>query len=127
MVRIDVFFGVVETSRPKCGYLNRAIIPARKMASATSSHQCLSVRVTGRVQGVYFRAFTRNQARRLGLSGWVRNEYDGSVSLIAEGPREVLEHLLVAVRRGPAGARVDHVSVDWAAATGEYDGFAVRF
>ena len=91
------------------------------------SHQRLTARVTGRVQGVYFRAFTRNQARLLGLNGWVRNEYDGSVSLEAEGPRETLERLLGAVRRGPSGARVDHVSADWSDATGDYDGFAIRY
>ena len=97
------------------------------MESSQSGHQRVTVRVTGRVQGVYFRAFTRNQARRLGLDGWVRNEYDGSVRLVAEGTREVLEHLLVAVRRGPSGARVDHVEADWSGATGEYDGFGIRF
>ena len=96
---------------------NREVIPGKT----------LRARVTGRVQGVYFRAFTRNQARLLGLSGWVRNEYDGSVSLEAEGPRETLERLLIAVRRGPSGARVDHVSADWSEATGDYDGFAVRY
>lgn len=93
----------------------------------TSSHQRLTARVTGRVQGVYFRAFTRNQARLLELSGWVHNEYDGSVSLEAEGPRETLERLLVAIRRGPSGARVDHVSADWSEATGDYAGFAIRY
>ena len=93
----------------------------------TSSHQRLSARVSGRVQGVYFRAFTRNQAQRLGLGGWVRNEYDGSVRLVAEGPREFLEQLLLAVRRGPSGARVDHVSEAWSEATGEYDGFGIRY
>ncbi len=97
------------------------------MDSTVSSHQRLTAQVTGRVQGVYFRAFTRNQARRLGLSGWVRNEYDGSVRLVAEGPREVLDHLLVAIRRGPSGARVDHVAADWSDATGEYDGFTIKF
>ncbi len=97
------------------------------MDSTTLLHQRLTARVTGRVQGVYFRAFTRNQARLLGLSGWVRNEYDGAVSLVAEGPLERLEKLLFAVRRGPSGARVDHVSADWSRATGEFEGFAVRF
>ena len=92
----------------------------------TSSHQRLSVRVAGQVQGVYFRAFTRNQARALGLTGWVRNEYDGSVHLEAEGPLAALETLLAAVRRGPSQARVDHVEVDWSEATGEFDRFAVR-
>ena len=92
-----------------------------------SSHQRLSVRVAGRVQGVYFRAFTRNQARALGLTGWVRNAYDGSVHLEAEGPRPALETLLAAVRRGPSDARVDHVAVEWSEATGAFDGFAVRY
>ncbi len=92
----------------------------------TSSHERLSARVVGRVQGVYFRAFTRNLARALGLTGSVRNEYDGSVHLEAEGPRAALETLLAAVRRGPSQARVDHVEVAWSEATGEFDRFAVR-
>lgn len=93
----------------------------------TTSHECLSARVLGRVQGVYFRAFTRNQARALGLTGSVRNDYDGSVYLEAEGPRAILDMLLAAVRRGPSEARVVRVEVDWSEATGEYDGFGVRF
>lgn len=92
-----------------------------------SSHERLSARVVGRVQGVYFRAFTRNQARRLGLHGWVRNDDDGSVYLEAEGPRAILDLLLATVRRGPSEARVIRVEVDWSEATGEYDGFGVRF
>ncbi len=92
-----------------------------------SSHERLSARVVGRVQGVYFRAFTRNQARALGLTGWVRNEYYGSVYLEAEGPRPALETLLAAVRRGPSEARVDRVEVDWSEATGEFDRFEVRY
>lgn len=60
----------------------------------------LEARVTGRVQGVGFRQFVRYHARRLGLTGWVRNEPDGSVYLVAEGPRELLEQLLDAVRQG---------------------------
>ena len=92
-----------------------------------SSHERLSARVVGRVQGVYFRAFTRNQARRLGLHGWVRNDDDGSVYLEAEGPRAILDLLLAAVRRGPSEARVIRVEVDWSEATGEYDGFGVHF
>jgi acylphosphatase len=79
------------------------------------------------VQGVAFRAFTRRQAHRLGLAGWVRNERDGSVRLVAEGPRYALERLLLAVHEGPPGARVDDVMAAWSAATGEFDGFGVRF
>ena len=79
------------------------------------------------MQGVYFRAFTRRHAQTLALDGWVRNEYDGSVRLEAEGPRVALERLLDAVRRGPPGAYVDDVLAEWSDATGEFEGFAVRY
>ncbi len=87
----------------------------------------LEVRVTGRVQGVGFRQFVRYHARRLGLTGWVRNEPDGSVYLVAEGPRELLEQLLDAVRQGPPAARVDDVQVHWFPARGELDVFEIRW
>lgn len=87
--------------------------------------QRLVVQVTGRVQGVGFRHFTRQEARRLGLIGWVRNEADGSVRVVAEGPREALEQLLDALRHGPASALVSDVEADWQAATGDFDAFEV--
>src|SRR5690606_23075698 len=71
-----------------------------------ADHARLSAVVRGRVQGVGFRHFTRQQALALGVVGWVRNEHDGSVALEAEGPRTDLESLLQAVRRGPSAARV---------------------
>ncbi|MFQ5569637.1 MAG: acylphosphatase [Rhodothermales bacterium] len=95
--------------------------------SPVSTHQRLSARVFGRVQGVGFRYFTRRQARLIGLTGWVRNEYDGSVSLEAEGTQGDLEELLAAVRLGPPSAYVRDVSFHWGEATGEFSGFLVRF
>jgi acylphosphatase len=68
-------------------------------------------RVTGSVQGVGFRWFVRELARALDLAGWVRNEPDGAVVLMAEGTPDALAQLEAAVRVGPAGARVDHVEV----------------
>lgn len=59
----------------------------------TAPSERLELVVRGRVQGVYFRASTRDEARRLGLTGWVRNEPDGSVRVLAEGPRAALEAL----------------------------------
>ncbi|NOZ29097.1 MAG: acylphosphatase [Chloroflexi bacterium] len=85
------------------------------------------VEVYGRVQGVGFRYFVQSVARRLGVSGWVRNRRDGSVELEAEGPRAALERLLEAVRRGPSSARVQRVNVIWGPYTGQYHGFEVRF
>ena len=86
----------------------------------------VSLRVHGLVQGVYFRANTRDEAVRLGLVGWVRNEPDGSVSAVAEGPRAALDALVAWAHEGPAAARVDRVDVQWDDPTGEHDDFAVR-
>ena len=69
----------------------------------------LHVRVTGVVQGVGFRWFVRERARRLGLSGWVRNRPDGSVEVAAEGDDEQIELLRRELHRGPMGASVDAV------------------
>ncbi|MFQ5744344.1 MAG: acylphosphatase [Acidobacteriota bacterium] len=82
--------------------------------------------VRGRVQGVFYRASALHEARRLLLTGWVRNCADGSVALVAEGPRRACEQLLRFCRKGPHGARVDDVEISWGAATGEYTDFEVR-
>lgn len=70
----------------------------------------LRVRVSGVVQGVGFRWFVREGARRLGLTGWVRNEADGSVLLEAGGAQRSVDALIVAVSVGPPGSHVQHVA-----------------
>ena len=86
----------------------------------------VTLRVTGLVQGVYYRASALQAAAGLGLSGWVRNEADGSVAAVAEGPRAAIEGFVAWCRRGPAGARVEDVEATYAAATHEFRGFTVR-
>jgi acylphosphatase len=86
----------------------------------------LEARVRGRVQGVGFRYFVLSEAQRLGLTGWVSNEQDGSVRCVAEGPRPDLELLLEALREGPAMAIVEHVAEDWLPFTGRWGTFGVR-
>lgn len=81
--------------------------------------------MSGRVQGVYYRAFTQEAALELGLSGWVRNLYDGSVQVEVEGPRAKVDELLARLRCGPSLAVVTDVAVTWKAATGKARGFAV--
>ena len=66
----------------------------------------LHVRVTGTVQGVGFRWFVRERARRLGLAGWVRNLADGSVEVAASGEEPQVEQLRMELQRGPSGARI---------------------
>ena len=70
-----------------------------------------SIHVTGKVQGVFFRASTREEAQRLGLRGWVRNEADGSVRIEAEGDEPALEQLVAWCQHGPAQAQVSNVAV----------------
>jgi len=80
--------------------------------------------VHGAVQGVFFRAETRDRARSLGLAGWVRNVPDGTVEAVFEGDDERVESMVDWCRRGPAGARVEEVEVEWAEVRGE-KGFSV--
>ena len=82
--------------------------------------------VIGRVQGVGFRYFTRAEALREGLHGWVRNAADGAVEISAECDREALDRFERAVRRGPPAARVEQVDVTDIGAGGRDTGFEVR-
>ena len=71
-----------------------------------------SVRVTGRVQGVFFRAWTQGQARELGISGWIRNCPDGSVEAHLVGDEDAVARMVERMRHGPSDARVDVLTVE---------------
>ena len=81
--------------------------------------------VRGRVQGVFFRAYTMEKARSLGVVGWVKNRDDGSVEIVAEGERAKLEELLEWARQGPPDARVEEVDVAWGDAEGGFENFII--
>ncbi|HEX8480752.1 MAG TPA: acylphosphatase [Allosphingosinicella sp.] len=85
------------------------------------------VRISGRVQGVFFRKWTVQKAQALGVRGWVRNRSDGSVELEAFGDDEAVEALIAACRTGPAAARVEKVDVQPAESEGQdlFGGFRV--
>lgn len=82
--------------------------------------------VTGRVQGVGFRLFVQGTAQSLGLTGWVRNLPDGRVELAARGPKRQLTVLSMLLHRGPEGAQVTSVDLDWSQGPGETRGFELR-
>ena len=86
----------------------------------------VQVLVRGRVQGVGFRYFTLSVGRNLGLTGFVRNEPDGSVAAEAEGDPAAVDQFLLHIRQGPAHARVDAVQVEDLPATGAAGTFDVR-
>jgi acylphosphatase len=67
--------------------------------------------VHGRVQGVWYRGWTVDQAEALGLDGWVRNRRDGSVEILVSGPEAAVEELILRAHQGPSAARVDRVEV----------------
>jgi len=81
--------------------------------------------VTGRVQRVGFRYFVEDAARREGIQGYVRNRHDGSVEVAAEGDTDAMQRFEMAVRRGPAGARVDDVDTIDVEPSGSFAGFRV--
>lgn len=81
--------------------------------------------VRGRVQGVFFRASTQREARRLGLTGWVKNRGDGAVELLAEGEEAQLRQLCMWAERGPSAARVEDVQVRWRSYAGEFPDFRI--
>lgn len=83
------------------------------------------VLIEGRVQGVFFRASTRDEARARGLAGWVRNLADGRVEAVFEGDRPVVENMIAWCRKGPPYAYVDQIDIDWQPYRGDLADFRV--
>ena len=81
--------------------------------------------VRGRVQGVYFRASAQREAKRLGVTGWVKNRPDGAVEIFAEGEEEELKELIGWANRGPTAARVERVDVRWRSFVGDHFDFRI--
>jgi acylphosphatase len=81
------------------------------MAHNSSNIRTVTVRIEGRVQGVYYRAWTYETATSLGLDGWVRNQDDGSVEAVFSGPPDIVAEMLDRCKDGPSDARVTSVTV----------------
>ena len=85
---------------------------------------CKRVLIHGRVQGVFFRAWTQEMAEELGLTGWVRNRADGTVEALFCGPKPKVEEMLLLAKRGPELARVERIET-FDAAPPESEGFQI--
>ncbi len=83
--------------------------------------------MAGRVQMVFFRYSTCQEARKLGVTGWVTNRPDGGVELVAEGPKEAVDALIEWCRTGPPNARVTNVEVSEEPHTGEFESFDTKY
>ena len=84
------------------------------------------LKISGRVQGVYYRASALQEAQKLGLVGWVMNCADGSVETLAEGEKAKLDQFIAWCQRGPEGARITGIDIRWAAAEHDLHGFIIR-
>ena len=92
----------------------------------TAAHRkCVRLRITGRVQGVWFRGWTIDQARELGLDGWVRNRRDGSVEMVVAGEEEAVREMIELCHGGPPAARVERIELEESAERVE-PGFSQR-
>ncbi|HID27085.1 MAG TPA: acylphosphatase [Methanosarcinales archaeon] len=83
--------------------------------------------ISGRVQGVFFRSFTRKTAIQLGICGWVRNLRDGRVEVLAEGEKEVLEKFIKKLQIGPEYSKVDDLDITWEDYLGVFKQFIIRY
>jgi acylphosphatase len=109
---------VMETAYP---------VPTRDAVWESRSMRRIRAIVSGRVQGVSFRAATCTEARRLGIVGWVKNRADGSVELEAEGPDDMVTALIQWCHQGPPAAIVGRVAVEEIAAGGSDRDFAIAY
>lgn len=78
---------------------------------AAPAWRCVHLLISGRVQGVWYRGWTLEQARALNLDGWVRNRLDGAVEAVVSGPEDAVANLIEACREGPRAARVDAIEI----------------
>jgi acylphosphatase len=95
------------------------------MTNATAISR-VHLRVTGRVQGVYYRASMLQAAQELGVTGWVKNCPDGSVEAVAESSKAKLDELIAWCRQGPEGARVAAVDAQWQDPENRFIGFTIK-
>ena len=101
-------------------------IELRKAIVAEKQLKRAHLHISGRVQGVNFRYYTRQQAESLGIVGWVRNLFDRRVEAIFEGDEITIQQMVDWCRQGPSAARVDHVELQWEEATGEFSNFEIK-
>jgi len=83
--------------------------------------------ISGRVQGVCFRAYAEEEAQSLGLKGWVKNLLDGRVEVVCEGEKDDVERFVEWCHNGPPGARVRDIDVSWETVGGEFDAFTIEY
>ena len=127
---MDVFLRVIDV----CRYRFKRFLAILASCNCSAAHYKdvpmtparAHLFIRGRVQGVFYRAFTRGVADELGLNGWVRNLFDGRVEALFEGDRQKVEEAIQRCSKGPPGAKVDDVEMRWEEYQGESKDFNIR-
>lgn len=83
--------------------------------------------ISGKVQGVWFRASTKDKAEQLGICGWVRNTFDGNVEAVFEGEEYLIQEMLDWCRHGPSSAKVENVEVEKQTPSNGFDVFSIKY
>ena len=86
----------------------------------------VKIKISGKVQGVFFRATSSIKARGFGLVGWVKNEIDGTISIVAEGEDKDLRSFIEWCKYGPDSAEVEKVDIAWSTPTNEFNEFIIK-
>lgn len=84
------------------------------------------LKITGRVQGVFFRAHTKKQADQLGITGWVINSDDGSVEVLAQGEQSALENFILWCKKGPDSSRVEKIEIQKSLGLNKFNEFNIK-
>lgn len=85
----------------------------------------VNIRIAGQVQGVFFRRSAKEEADRLAIGGWVRNNRDGSVEIMAVGPKDQLDQFAAWCKKGPREAKVEKVDIKWEQNSKDFDKFEI--
>jgi acylphosphatase len=88
---------------------------------------CINVKISGIVQGVWFRASTKQKAEQLGITGWVKNTPDGNVEAVFEGDEDIIKEMLQWCQQGPPHARVENVEVKNQDSINGFDNFSIKY
>jgi acylphosphatase len=117
--------GSTKTMKTKTGRGRNT--PASSAGTRGMDHLRAQVIIHGIVQGVFFRANTRDEAVRIGVGGWVRNLPDGTVQALFEGEKKKVEEIIGWCHKGPPGARVSRVDIFWEPYKGDFRQFDIRY
>ncbi len=107
--------------------MRHALCCAKRKEVSMKTKVSAHVIVSGRVQGVFFRAETQRAAERFGVVGWVRNRHDGTVEAVFEGEQHAVDAVLLWCKEGPSLAVVEKVKVKWQDYTGEFKSFDITY